>query len=180
MSFFALTSVSICRCRSDLVFGLFRKFAVRACAECGQRPIIFRERGPQSCQPPCNHPHKTTSICECISSHLAVCKRIRERLGFGLLWDGCDRLLAWLGVMFSCLDRRVTQRPLVLQFDWGFYNIFTSFPHLRTYYYYHMDILINFINPIIPFTAHWTDLLSSICYLKWEIDKQLVMVHFVM
>ena len=127
-----------------------------------------------------NHSQKTTSICEFISSHLAVCKRIRERLGFGLLWDGCDRLLAWLGVTFSCLDRRVTQRPLVLQFDRGFYNIFTSLPHLRTYHYYHMDILIKFINPIIPFTAHWTDLHSSICYWKWEIDEQLVMVHFIM
>ena len=127
-----------------------------------------------------NHPRKTTSICEFISSHLAVCKRIRERLGFGLLWDGCDRLLAWLGVTFSCLDRRATQRPLILQFDRGFYNIFTSLPHLRTYHYYNMYISIRFINPIIPFTAHWTDLHRSICYILWEIDKQLIMVQFVM
>ena len=38
-----------------------------------------------------NHTQKTTSICEFIPSHLAVCKRIRERLGFGLLWSGCGR-----------------------------------------------------------------------------------------
>ena len=127
-----------------------------------------------------NHSQKTTSICEFISSHLSVCKRIRERLGFGLLWSGCGRLLAWLGVTFSCLDRRVTQRPLVLHFHWVFYNIFTSLTHLRIYHYYSMNILIKFIKPIIPFTAHWTDLHRSICYILWEIDKQLIMVQFVM